>query len=219
MDYYSILGVSNNATTVEIRKAYLSLAKKYHPDKHMGGGEALQMHEKFAKIVQAYKVLLDDKKRSEYDKTRLSVSYKQKVQDTPRNIQAKMAFKNGLEFYKQGDFWRAEKYFRSAMSLSPDIPLYKSYFGLSLARQKRRNDEALKFCQEAIDTELYNSHFHVNLGIVYRILGETEKAIKCFNEALAWNENDKRAKNELEKINGKNKKGKGLFSHFMRKGG
>ncbi len=219
MDYYSILGVSKNATTVEIRKAYLSLARKYHPDKHSNDGDVREMHDKFSMIVQAYKVLLDDKKRAEYDKIVSSASYKKKVEQTPSSIQAKMAFKNGLEFYKKGDFWRAEKYFRSAMSLFPDKALYKSYFGLSLARQKRRSNEAIKFCQEAIEEELYNSHFHVNLGIVYRILGQTEKAIKCFNDALAWNEDDKRAHNEIGKLNKNNKKGRGFFSRFLKKGG
>ena len=65
MDYYEILGVSRNATKVEIKKAYRRLAMKYHPDKNPGDKEA---EEKFKLINEAYQVLSDDEKRAIYDR-------------------------------------------------------------------------------------------------------------------------------------------------------
>ncbi|MBZ1356543.1 MAG: molecular chaperone DnaJ [Candidatus Nealsonbacteria bacterium] len=61
-DYYKILGVSNNASKEDIKKAYRKLAHKYHPDK-AGGNEG-----KFKEINEAYQVLSDESKRSQYDK-------------------------------------------------------------------------------------------------------------------------------------------------------
>ena len=219
MNYYTVLRLSKNATKQEIRKAYLILAKRYHPDKTMNKKDSHEMQEKFSEIVKAYNVLLDDKKRSEYDKTLLSASYKQRVEQNPKNAQAKTAFRNGFSFYKKGDFWRAEKYFKSAVSLDSSAPLYKSYLGLTLARQGRSGELALNFCKQAIEKEMYNSHFHVNLGLVYRILGDTGNAIKSFEEAITWNEKDSRALEELEKIQGKRKGKGGFFSRFFSKGG
>ena len=60
-DYYDILGVSRDASQDEIKKAYRKLAHKHHPDK--GGDE-----ERFKKINEAYNVLSDEKKRSQYDR-------------------------------------------------------------------------------------------------------------------------------------------------------
>lgn len=60
-DYYHILGVDKNALKDEIKKAFRKLAHKYHPDKE--GGDP----EKFKEINEAYQVLSDDKKRSQYD--------------------------------------------------------------------------------------------------------------------------------------------------------
>ena len=60
MDYYQVLGVENNATQEEIKKAFHRLAHKYHPDK--GGDE-----KKFKEINEAYQVLSDAKKRQQYD--------------------------------------------------------------------------------------------------------------------------------------------------------
>ncbi|QCT95051.1 molecular chaperone DnaJ [Caminibacter mediatlanticus TB-2] len=65
MDYYEILGVSRNATKVEIKKAYRKLAMKYHPDRNPGDKEA---EEKFKLINEAYQVLSDDEKRAIYDR-------------------------------------------------------------------------------------------------------------------------------------------------------
>ncbi|MEI6728070.1 MAG: molecular chaperone DnaJ [bacterium] len=64
-DYYSILGVNRDATTDDIKKAYRKLAHQYHPDKNPGNNEA---ESKFKEINNAYQVLGDDQKRSQYDR-------------------------------------------------------------------------------------------------------------------------------------------------------
>ena len=65
-DYYEILGVSKSAPLADIKKAYRSLALKYHPDR-VPEAEKKQAEEKFKEISEAYGVLSDPKKRQTYD--------------------------------------------------------------------------------------------------------------------------------------------------------
>jgi molecular chaperone DnaJ len=63
-EHYSILGVSQDATLVDIKKAYRFLVKKYHPDRNSGKEIESEM---IKKINNAFEVLSDKKKRMEYD--------------------------------------------------------------------------------------------------------------------------------------------------------
>jgi len=60
MDYYKLLNVNKEASDSEIKKSYRKLAKENHPDK---GGDA----EKFKQIAEAYEVLSNKDKRTQYD--------------------------------------------------------------------------------------------------------------------------------------------------------
>jgi Ca-activated chloride channel homolog len=64
-DYYVILGLVRNASQEEIRRAYLKSVQRLHPDKNENPGET----EMFLDVQQAYEVLADPKRRSQYDAT------------------------------------------------------------------------------------------------------------------------------------------------------
>jgi molecular chaperone DnaJ len=64
-DYYEVLGVSKDASPDEVKKAYRTLAMKYHPDRNSGDGDAAT---KFKEAAEAYDVLSDADKRQRYDR-------------------------------------------------------------------------------------------------------------------------------------------------------
>ncbi len=63
-DYYEVLGISKDADESAIKKAYLKLAKKYHPDMNPGDKEA---EAKFKEANEAYSILSDSEKKAQYD--------------------------------------------------------------------------------------------------------------------------------------------------------
>ena len=64
-DYYKILGIEKSASDDEIRRAYRKLAKKYHPDANPDNKEEAET--KFKEVSEAYEVLSDKQKKSNYD--------------------------------------------------------------------------------------------------------------------------------------------------------
>lgn len=66
-DFYKILGVAENASAEEVKKAYRKLAKKYHPDANPNDTAAA---DRFKDISEAYSILSDDEKRKQYDQMR-----------------------------------------------------------------------------------------------------------------------------------------------------
>uniref|UniRef100_A0A669Q6K9 DnaJ homolog subfamily C member 10 n=1 Tax=Phasianus colchicus TaxID=9054 RepID=A0A669Q6K9_PHACC len=96
-DYYSLLGVSKEASSREIRQAFKKLALKLHPDKNQNDPNA---HESFLKINRAYEVLKDEDLRKKYDK------YGEK----------------GLEDQQQGGRYESWHYYRYDFGIYDDDP-------------------------------------------------------------------------------------------------
>ncbi|MEW6571745.1 MAG: DnaJ domain-containing protein [Nitrospirota bacterium] len=68
-DYYKVLGVNEDASFEEIKKTYRKLAFQYHPDKNPGKEEMMK------EVNEAYAVLSDERKRSEYDSCRQNYGF------------------------------------------------------------------------------------------------------------------------------------------------
>ena len=65
-DHYATLGIGRQATTEEIKRAYRKLAMRYHPDRNQGDKEK---EAKLKTVNEAYDVLSDTEKRTDYDRT------------------------------------------------------------------------------------------------------------------------------------------------------
>ncbi len=65
-DYYDVLGVPRKSSKDEIKRAYRRLAKKYHPDLNKDNPD--EAEEKFKELSEAYEVMMNDEKRSLYDR-------------------------------------------------------------------------------------------------------------------------------------------------------
>lgn len=93
-DYYEVLGIDKKASLSEIKKAYRKLARKYHPDLNPGDKAS---EAKFKEIQEAYSVLSNPKKKSQYDQFGFAG-------DVPPGGPGGQAYSTGFEGFNFSDF-------------------------------------------------------------------------------------------------------------------
>lgn len=80
VNYYRVLGVPQNASSSDIKKAYHQIARQVHPDKNPENRKAAE--EKFKQVAEAYAVLSDAEKRNNYDMSRGNRIKREKKEDS-----------------------------------------------------------------------------------------------------------------------------------------
>jgi curved DNA-binding protein CbpA len=153
-DYYAVLGVDETAPTEEIRKAFLRLAKKLHPDRYPNDPEKRALAQtEFAKVTHAHEIVSDAQRRAEYDtlrslskrahvaaseteptpgngadETRISVPPTQiSIGKDDENINVKWANKHlsrAEDLFLKKRFQEAETAMKEAIRLVPSEPKY-----------------------------------------------------------------------------------------------
>jgi len=117
-DYYAVMGVKNDATQDEIKRAYRKLARKYHPDV----SQEADSEEKFKELGEAYEVLKDPEKRSAYDQLGAQWQAGQEFHPPP-------GWDAGFEFSDQG-------------GASPDMGDFSDFFESLFGRAHRQAGSA-----------------------------------------------------------------------------
>ena len=98
IDYYKVLGISNNATNDEVKKAYRKLARKYHPDLNPNNSEAEKM---FKQINEANEVLSHPENRKKYDEYGKDWKHAEQFEEAKR--QQKYSHSSGGRSYGGAD--------------------------------------------------------------------------------------------------------------------
>lgn len=132
-DLYEILGVPKDASPDDIKKAYRSMAMKYHPDKvHRLGDKAPQEDDVFKKIQHAYSILGDNEKRRTYDMGGLLEDFS--------TIEDVFAMMFGLNTYEEigATIFMMNHDDNQTASKLPSVGIYEDYF--DPPRQNNRGD-------------------------------------------------------------------------------
>ena len=164
---YDLLGISMNASTAELKKAYYAMAKKYHPDRHHSPflhDVHGQLEELFLKVQQAYQKLSDPLSRRRYDSSLRTEAPRGEVPHTgpssggvaiggnapppdteaprPMDKMAEAQYREGKRHFLEMRFFDAIQCLREAVRLAPDKGHYHKLLAQALVKNPHWRKEA-----------------------------------------------------------------------------
>ena len=208
-NYYEILGVGHGATPQEIKTAYFTLAKLYHPERTDLGDLRPKLETLMINLSEAYGVLSAKAKRDQYnlDLASGTKKYRQETQTAAESEEinkasAEAQYNEGMKQYRVQNFWGAEEAFRWAVRLDPSRPEYFFSQGSALAHLPRRRHEAEEFFIKALTMAPSRIEYYLELGNYYVRNGLKPKALVVYEKALKRDPNSDKIKQAIKKIGG-----------------
>ncbi|RKG96806.1 J domain-containing protein, partial [Corallococcus carmarthensis] len=228
-DHFFTLGVPQDASRDQVKAAFLSLAKLFHPDRlppslpHL----APKITAVFESIREAYEVLHDDTRRKNYQLAQ------QGAQAAPKapiagpgarpgspgaaraDTNADDLFRMGEVFFRKRDFIAASEHYERAHALDPK-PLYLAARAWAVYMDPSRKADmprAKQWMADAVRTDPNCDRAHYQLGVIARVEGDMDRAERHFRDAVRSNPKHLEANQELRLIDmrKKNPPKKGLF--------
>lgn len=183
-DMYALLGVEDNASSEDIRKAYLKLAKKLHPDRFPNDTEKRTAAQaEFSRVTRAHDVLSDAKQRDEYDAIRLLAKNRNSL-ESGEAASAPAAPAPAT----------AEKAPEAAASNTRDTWAQKHFERAAELLKKKRFPEAETAIKEAIRLTPQNAGFHAHLAEIQLARGWKTLAASSIQTALTIDPKNHEAK-------------------------
>ncbi len=219
-DYFEVLGVSKSATVKEIKKAYFSLAKQYHPDRlfAQASSEVRDLAEELFNLVSnAHDTLIEEELREEH-LAGLSSGLKRDVSSEVSNIlSAEGILQKGEMALRKRDYDRARNLFVEAVALCPDEGEFHAYLGWAIFQSEPKNEQAVQEARDhlsqAISLNPKADKAYLFLGYIYKAMKYQEMAEHEFEKAIQCNPDCTEALRELRLIDmhrkGKKKSGGG----------
>lgn len=157
LKYYQILGLNNNATEEEIKKAYRTLAKKWHPDRYINEPEKLaEAEDKFKEISEAYSIIIVQK-NSDIVVDLATIKVKK---NNP-----KIQFDLGIMAVEAGDLTEALEYFNSAIKLDHNYReayIYRANILEKQGFQLRANNDWRKAKELKLKETISDNNIQIN---------------------------------------------------------
>ena len=224
-DFFSLMGVSDRSGPQELRKAYLSLVKKFHPDRHLHAEASPEttrkINELFQRITAAYELLCDPARREKYlSELRGEKKPEVEIADV---LQAETVYQKGMVFLRLKNYPAALEAFREAVRLAPVEPEYLASFAWALHRSDPGDPLLQQKAREALDAALKGNArlatAHLYLGQILKGEGRLKDAEKSFERAVHCDPNCTEALRELRlfELRREQKDQKGIFDRILRK--
>jgi curved DNA-binding protein CbpA len=211
-DHYEVLDVARAAKVGEIKDAYHTLARQYHPDRFHQSAPDLRnrIESAFARVAQAYEILSDPMRRADYDQKRSSDSSfrRAKARAVDESAaqplsKAENSFRQGMAALQRNQQDDAIRFLAEAAILEPQQARYRAHYGHALMNRSKARRTAETELLAAVALEPGNPTFRVMLAELYQSVGMRRRAENEAARALALDSQNEKARAILADLRNK----------------
>ena len=179
-NYYEFLGVTTDSSKDQIKQSFYALARKFHPDHHVGRAEwAESLQQVMGAVNQAYNILSDEQKRAAYDERR-TVSERWTAEDETITESLRLA----AACRHDKNFAGSVVWLRKCVALAPEVAKYQVLLAVSLATVGHHQHEAIEHFQKAIEIDPWNVPAYFHFGKLYEQMQLPWRARPLYSKVL-----------------------------------
>ena len=211
--FYDLLGVTAASSPAQVKESFHRMARKYHPDKHMGQSEWVGLlQDLMGRLTTAYKTLFDEEKRAVYDKQIAAAGAfalgkeKTEAQETVEDCLAR-----AKQCLRAHNFAGSILWLRQCVEMAPDVAKYHAILARSLAAVPQYRQDAIHHYQMAIELDEWNTSTYFQFGELYEVMKLPWRAVALYNKILEIDPAHSKALERLEALEGAEDTGKKSF--------
>jgi curved DNA-binding protein CbpA len=192
--YYQLLGVTSESPLSQVKKSYHALARKFHPDAHVGNRSLdAPVRDLMVIITEAYRTLENEEKRTAYDKrlaARGGFSMHREKTTAEESIQEWL--KRANECLRANNFVGSVVWLRKCIQLSPDNALYSTI--------PQYHEEAIEHFQAAIKLDPWREQIYLQFAGLLQEMQLLEHAGEVYARLLEFNPMHVQAREKLAEL-------------------
>ncbi|MBI3405531.1 MAG: response regulator [Acidobacteria bacterium] len=211
--YYQILEITSTTEASDIKKAFHRLARKFHPDRHMGRSEWISSLQTIMDaLTMSYKTLCDAKVRSGYDKKLAETgafAVGRGGVRTDRQASADECLEKAKECLRAKNFAGSITWLRKCVEVAPDNSKHRTMLARSLSAVPQYRKEAIEHYEAAIKLDPWNVSAYFQFAELYESMQLPWRARPLYQKILDIDPGHGKARDKLKALDEKEGKGGG----------
>jgi curved DNA-binding protein CbpA len=200
--YYEILGLTTDCSSAQIKQSYHALARKFHPDHHMGVSEWVGLlQEVMGHLTEAYRTLIDAEKRAVYDKQlaqRGAFALGQEKTETEQTVDE--CFIQAKQCVYAHNYPGSIMWLRKCVELAPDVAKYHAILARSLAAVPQYRQDAVHHFKRAIELDAWNTSTYFQFAELYELMQLPWRAVPLYQKILEIDPEHNKANQRLAQL-------------------
>jgi len=187
--YYQLLGITTETPLNQIRQSFYGLARKFHPDHHMGQKELLgSLKELMGLLTEAYKTLKDEELRDAYDKQLVaSGAFNLHRGKTESQEIIDECLSRAKQCLRAGNFVGSIPYLRKCVDMAPNDAKFHATLARSLGKVAQYRNEAINHFQKSIELDPWNETPYLQCAELYEEMQLPVRADSFYSKLLEIN--------------------------------